>query len=57
MALVLDGLPHARMRDVIITALDAEGFTAAFHLAVGANGSSAVGARRNGFFTAWQAFV
>ena len=44
MALVLDRLPYAGMRDVIVVAEFAERIPAALQLATGTNRSSAVGA-------------
>jgi len=57
MSLVLDGLSHARVRGVVITAYFTEGLPAAFRATVGANRSTTVGALSHSRLAAWHSYV
>jgi len=57
MAFVLNRLPQARMRDVIVIALAAEGIPATLHATVETDRRSAVTALRHGSLAAWHSYV
>jgi hypothetical protein len=57
MAFVLDGLPHARICQMVVIAHDAERICAAFRATVGTDRSAAVGALRHRRLAARRPYV
>jgi len=57
MALVLDGLPHARVGRVVVIAQFAERIPAALRTAVRTNRRSAVSTTRHGSLATWHTDV